>query len=250
MQTVIQLVCPHRIFPPFVSIKHLILTPNSGYGFHGDFLMGWDEKFLQDAVNTCTSASGLIGDCPLFTIQDSSVYGSCNITLPAAIENENVVSGMTALPGDGVIAYGPGYADGEAAGASPTTAAAKPTLGYSAGSSVASSGTYVPGAIFLASVSVSGAVEAAEVAMPTTTDAAPSTTMSYITTPAPAIPTSTADAQTFYSTSYSTAASGQVLEILYVVEDVTVTEWATSTTYVPGRKKRGLIRHQHGHKRF
>ncbi|KAH0122003.1 hypothetical protein KCU82_g22542, partial [Aureobasidium melanogenum] len=42
----------------------------TGYGYHGDFQMGWDSSdFLQSAVDTCTNASGQIQDCPLFDIQ-------------------------------------------------------------------------------------------------------------------------------------------------------------------------------------
>jgi len=113
-------------------------------------MMGWDEAFLQSAVNTCTNLSGQIEDCSLFTIQDSSAYGNCNITLPAAIASENVVGPLSTIPGNPVIAAGPGYADGATAGGSATTTVVNvaPTLSYSAGISLASSDTYIPGAIF------------------------------------------------------------------------------------------------------
>ncbi len=39
-----------------------------GYGFHGDFISGWDQGFLQEALNICTNGSGEISDCPLFNI--------------------------------------------------------------------------------------------------------------------------------------------------------------------------------------
>jgi hypothetical protein len=107
--------------------------------------MGWDPVFLQDAVNTCTNPSGQIEDCPLFNIQTE--YPVCNITLPSALENENVVGGISNLPGNVPIVSGPAPASGATAG-SPVTGAPPapssvgsqvvPTLSYSAGSSLAS----------------------------------------------------------------------------------------------------------------
>lgn len=89
----------------------------TGYGYHGDFIMGWDEEFLRKAVNTCTNLSGLTSDCPLFTMQDPSVYGSCNLKpLPsiAAFEEEKE-SDLDQLPGNLAITPGPAYANGETA---------------------------------------------------------------------------------------------------------------------------------------
>jgi len=49
----------------------------TGYGYHGDFMMGWNEGFLDEAVKTCTSDSGEIAACPLFTLQDDSKADQC-----------------------------------------------------------------------------------------------------------------------------------------------------------------------------
>ncbi|ORY82435.1 hypothetical protein BCR37DRAFT_347273, partial [Protomyces lactucae-debilis] len=49
----------------------------TGYGLHGDFQNGWDPAFLQQAIDTCTSSSGQMQDCPLFDLQ----YGQqCHVT--------------------------------------------------------------------------------------------------------------------------------------------------------------------------
>lgn len=98
----------------------------TGYGYHGDFIMGWDEAFLQQAVDTCTNLSGKIEDCPLFHIQSSSVYGTCNITLPAALADEDVVGPRSGLPGGCAIQSGPGLATGAMAGVSNTGMASAP----------------------------------------------------------------------------------------------------------------------------
>jgi hypothetical protein len=192
-------------------------------------MMGWDPVFLQDAVNQCTNLSGQISDCPLFDIQSADAYSNCNFTVPSAIANDDVVGPMSTLPGNVPIVSGPAPANGATAGGTQTAAPPAPvsgsqvlpTLSYSAGSSLASTDTYIPGGIFAVSLSQS------QTQTPT------------ITTPPPA-PT-TSNTESFFSTQYLT--SGQTLiEVLLVEEVVTVTAAETSTAYVPGRK-----RHVHRH---
>ncbi len=209
----------------------------AGYGYHGDFMMGWDPEFLQNAVNQCTNPSGQIQDCPLFDIQAEDTV--CNVTLPVALETENILASIPALPGNVPIVSGPGPASGATAG-SPVTgappapssigtqAAPVPTLSYSAGLSVASTDSYKPGGIFAVSI-------------PTTPAGAPVATSASVTQ-AP-VATSLSNTQSFFSTEYTT--SGQnVLEVLWVEEVVTVTDPVTTTVTVPGRK-RHLNRHVH-----
>jgi hypothetical protein len=194
--------------------------------------MGWDEAFLQSAVDQCTNLSGQIEDCALFDIQDASVYGSCNMTVPSALEADNVVGPVSTLPGNPAIASGPGYASGAEAGGSgstpATTSAAAanpvPTLSHSDGVTLASSDTYVPGAVFAEVTSSSASLAAvAEVAV----TSAPSS--------------SSIDTQSYFATSYST--SGNIVnEILWVEELVTVTASMTATMTLPARK-----RHLHQH---
>jgi hypothetical protein len=182
--------------------------------------MGWDQTFLQDAVNQCTNLTGEIEDCPLFTIQDASTYGNCNITLPSALVSENVVGPIPTLPGNPAIASGPGYASGTDAGQAPVTATANPVP--------------TPGALFAAVTSASSAVAAAAVASPSTT-------------PPPAAAAASVSSESFFSTDYST--SGLVVqEVLWVEEVVTETATAAQTgtlmkRSVPGRD--GHLRKHH-----
>jgi hypothetical protein len=214
--------------------------------------MGWEESFLQNAVNTCTNPSGKIEDCALFDIQSSDKYSNCNITnIPSAIAKENVVGAMSTLPGNPAIVSG-GYASGATAGGSgsgskPTTSAAAPvtsaapssvlpTLSYQAGSSVASGSQYIPGAIFAAKSGSdeSSTAKGAVVTIPTSSSAAAITS-------APAA--SPSSVQTFFSTEYQT--NGQVVsEILWVEDVVTITAGAPSTT--PAARKRHIHKHRRG----
>ncbi|KAJ9634225.1 hypothetical protein H2199_009055 [Coniosporium tulheliwenetii] len=52
------------------------------YGFHGDFMIGWDAAFLQKAIDTCTNPSGNIEGCPLFKIQSPEDAARCHFVVP------------------------------------------------------------------------------------------------------------------------------------------------------------------------
>jgi hypothetical protein len=206
------------------------LTNVTGYGYHGDFIMGWDQTFLQSAVDQCTNLSGQIEDCALFDIQDVSVYSNCNITIPPALVDENVVGPIAALPGNPSIESGPAYAAGAAADqtVAATTANPVPTLSHSDGVTLASSDTYVPGAVFAAVTGSSAAFEASATAITT----------------APSV--SSIDTQSYFSTQYST--SGQIVnEILWVEDVVTVTASLTATMTLPARKRHLHQHQQRGH---
>lgn len=226
-----------------------------GFGYHGDFMMGWDSEFLQQAVDQCTNLSGQIQDCALFTIQDESVYGNCNVTLPSALAKENVVGAVTTMPGNPVINYGPGYASGAAAGGNSATATvggstgttqSAMTLSYSAGSSIASSSSFEAGGIFVAS---SGATFTPD---STTTSIATSSSVmsvSVAATTAPAVyavPSSAAPS--YFSTAYNTLSPNEVEEVLWVEEVVTVTEAVAQTASVTVTARSLRKRHAHGHK--
>lgn len=82
----------------------------TGYGFHGDFINGWDVDILQYAVDNCLNDSGLISDClaangseyfDLFTTAESSFC-----TLPAFVD-ETVTGVLDRLPGCNDVTWGP-----------------------------------------------------------------------------------------------------------------------------------------------
>ncbi|KAJ5908601.1 hypothetical protein N7495_001283 [Penicillium taxi] len=82
----------------------------TGFGYHGDFMYGWEDGVLQDAVDSCTSDTGLVEDCEIFDIQSQTDETQCTIDLPAGIRHENTYMHADGLPGNMPIEWGPGYA--------------------------------------------------------------------------------------------------------------------------------------------
>jgi hypothetical protein len=209
----------------------------TGYGYHGDFIMGWEETFLQSAVDTCTSLSGRIQDCPLFTIQTEAESQQCHIKVPSAIASEDVSGPLAGLPGGVNVNYGPGYVVAGGASASASVDPVPiPTLSHSAGSTVAPSETPLPGGVFLEG-SVSKAVASPSVSVKVAAVVEPS--------PTPAPVAALKENQRVYTTSYSTVGN-EVIEMVMIEELVTVTgPPVTMTQYVtmPARRKRHLHRH-------
>lgn len=143
-----------------------------GFGYHADFINGWESGVLEDAIEQCTNDSGMIEDCPVFQghIQTEDEQRQCQLAkLPAKIAKEQV-SGIVgdSLPGGVQIQYGPEPAT-QANPAPQSTTVAVPTASYSPGPSGALSA--VPAGIFKES-STSDSAEAST-ATPT---AAPATT--------------------------------------------------------------------------
>ncbi|KAJ5688885.1 hypothetical protein N7462_003277, partial [Penicillium macrosclerotiorum] len=93
----------------------------TGYGYHGDFMYGWEEGVLQDAVDTCTSATGEVDDCGVFDIQTETKERECFFDMPEALESENVEMHANGLPGDMAIQWGPAYATMGSSSSSATT---------------------------------------------------------------------------------------------------------------------------------
>ncbi|GAA5991651.1 hypothetical protein JCM5350_002150 [Sporobolomyces pararoseus] len=77
-----------------------------GYGLHGDFLNGWDIDVLQDAVENCTSDSGVIEECSVFDLSDYSQSTGDSCVQSQAIK-EQTLGTLDALPGCNPIDYGP-----------------------------------------------------------------------------------------------------------------------------------------------
>ncbi|KAJ3519687.1 hypothetical protein NM208_g14024 [Fusarium decemcellulare] len=119
----------------------------TGYGYHADFIMGWEEEFLQDAINTCTSETGKIEDCPLFDVISEGEATSCEMELPKVLAKEDVLGPMAKLPGGTGSSYGDGSDDG-ASQAPGSTAGAKPTLSYTPGDRPENSASPLPGQVF------------------------------------------------------------------------------------------------------
>ena len=167
----------------------------TGFGYHGDFMSGWNQSFLQQAINVCNNKSGEEEDCPIFTIRDD--FGeNCTGMAPAPLQAEDVHGPMLTLPGDKIIQSGPGYAD--APQATPL--------------SIGLTGSLPPSS----SANLDTAVS---------TSTCPNTS----STPLPSItqaPTiSTAPANVFSTSTYTT--NNLVVEVVIVESFVTVTETTT-----------------------
>lgn len=79
----------------------------TGYGYHGDFVMGWDKNILQQAVDECTNLSGMVEDCPVFQLYPDSTAEGCKI---APRIDEDIQGPMEKLLGCNAVQAGPGEA--------------------------------------------------------------------------------------------------------------------------------------------
>ncbi|KAK2608377.1 hypothetical protein QQS21_003062 [Conoideocrella luteorostrata] len=225
----------------------------SGYAYHGDFITGWDSKFLQQAVDTCTNPSGRIQDCPLFNVVDEGEATSCKVkkSLPQVLSGENVLGPMNKLPGD--ISVGGAAEDHDhgnkkkpAPPPSSTKETSAPTLTYRPGEKASTPAAPLPGQVFKQNSHSSVAQPKptiAPVVAPAALDVKPTT--------APAPPS--AD-PSFFSTQYITNGN-QVTKVLWEESFVTVTEddgspTAAATPAVGHKHRRHVAHHAHAHGKF
>lgn len=210
-------------------------------------MTGWDPEFLQQAVELCTSDSGKVEDCPIFTIQSDDKANQCKMNVPAALAEEKVIGrvGM-ALPGNVPIQYGPEPATNPNPGPQTTTVAV-PTVSYSEGATPTDT-VYLPGQVFKEASSSSEPVpsstqEIAALAQPPVTPA-PEPPVE----PAAAEPVD--DGYDIVRTEYVTA--GNIVSMIIVkekVEYVTVTTTTFTSTTTIGALKARYTPHMHRHQR-
>ncbi|KAI0880342.1 WSC-domain-containing protein [Annulohypoxylon maeteangense] len=81
----------------------------TGFGFHGDFLNGWNETVLKEAVDLCindASFNGEISKCPPLA-KSQTPYHADNCPERQQIVNEDVRGMIDCLPGCNVVTTGP-----------------------------------------------------------------------------------------------------------------------------------------------
>ncbi|KAH8434524.1 DUF1996 domain-containing protein [Aspergillus melleus] len=83
----------------------------TGYGYHADFIHGWDSGVLEQAVKRCTNPSGQIQDCDVFDIQSESDQQKCKFEVPDVLKDEAVLEYKGSLPDGLMVADGPAYAN-------------------------------------------------------------------------------------------------------------------------------------------
>lgn len=82
----------------------------TGYGYHADFIHGWEDDVLERAVKECRSETGMVEDCPVFELQSLEKQHQCAMDLPSLFAEERFDVCEDGLPGDVPILRGPGYA--------------------------------------------------------------------------------------------------------------------------------------------
>ncbi|KAK4556946.1 hypothetical protein LTR86_005927 [Recurvomyces mirabilis] len=80
----------------------------TGYGFHGDFVNGWDVEILKNATRDCTNDSGSLSDCKYF--DDLFSNEECQACKIPPMINETVTGNLTKLAGCNTPTEGPEYA--------------------------------------------------------------------------------------------------------------------------------------------
>jgi len=76
----------------------------TGCGYHGDFMNAWDTEVLQEAIDVCTSPSGVIDECKIFDLYTEDEMHQCTIK-PTV--DEDVVGPLKKLPGCNPVTEGP-----------------------------------------------------------------------------------------------------------------------------------------------
>jgi hypothetical protein len=83
----------------------------TGYGFHGDFVNGWNQDVLENAVENCLSLAdnpdGTVSTCPALTASDDVNYPRTCPEQPSFVP-EPVSGPLDHLPGCNPVASGPG----------------------------------------------------------------------------------------------------------------------------------------------
>ncbi|KAH7276186.1 hypothetical protein B0J15DRAFT_476657 [Fusarium solani] len=84
----------------------------TGYGFHGDFLNGWDMSVLKGAIKSCINndaIGGAISKCPILASSQTPFFSDNCPEMPPIV-NETVRGMLDQLPGCNQVTSGPAKA--------------------------------------------------------------------------------------------------------------------------------------------
>ncbi|KAM5343324.1 hypothetical protein ACJ41O_014290 [Fusarium nematophilum] len=112
-------ILPHLFFEVIYDVNSIAKTrggrfvfangDTTGYGFHGDFMNGWDMDILKDAIKRCLNNDKLAGSIalcpPLAASQNPFFSNNCPERPP--IVNETVRGLLAELPGCNPVTSGP-----------------------------------------------------------------------------------------------------------------------------------------------
>ncbi len=65
----------------FSALCLLVLSrlPSTGYGYHADYMMGWPEDTLRQAMAQCTDYGGQISSCPVLHTRSEQDMNDCAV---------------------------------------------------------------------------------------------------------------------------------------------------------------------------
>lgn len=112
---------PHLFYESYYNLdsvdtsdggRFLLATGDTtGFGYHGDFLNGWNMDTQSQAIASClaSSGSGQISDCPAL-VKSNDDASQANCPLQPSWVNETVQGNLNALPGCNPPTSGPATA--------------------------------------------------------------------------------------------------------------------------------------------
>ena len=210
----------------------------TGYGFHGDFINGWDDGVMQQFLDQCVdeTGTGLQEDCHVLDIKPDSEIMSCQMETPEVLQSE-VVNLVDELPGGCQV-----QADVDFVTNCGKPVSEDPASSVTSGPTPNGSPSYTAPANTTTPISVDPSpTSSSEPLANTTSTAAPPDP-----SPAP-LTTSSAQSDVIIYTS-STVSNGTMLYYVVVEQVVTTTVVVDGAQPTPDAALAGGVkRHVHGH---
>ena len=221
----------------------------SGWGYHGDFITGWEDGVLERAVKECLDKDGIMQNCPLFTMQNETEAEKCEIKeAPAELKADNCEGPADGLCGGVAITSNPEeYAQAQAQKGRPGDASAGSKKSSSSAIAAPSSVAPAPSSIQAPASSSVQVPEEASSEPPKVPAPIPTpevTALPSISSPDDGVIGSAKDVPSVVSTSTYTSA-GTVYEVVIEAVQTTVTVVEDAAVVAPTHVARQAHRHRH-----